>query len=190
MNRRVARSRQPGIFEQFKSKIEKVDWREKAKSVKTYWLDLPKLHRRAIPSLAAVVIVLLLIPVSDEESAPDATEQQAENTRKPLEINTTGLSEQTSNNSSSSREDTWEQYTVKGGDTLAQVFRANSLPMADLNALVKIEGLDKPLSKIREGQLIRFKLDDAGKLDILQLESRTGSVMFFRLSDGSFGRSK
>ncbi len=63
--------------------------------------------------------------------------------------------------------------------------------MADLNALVKIEGSDKPLSRIKQGQLVRFKLADDGKLDMLQLEKSAGeSVMFFRLSDGTFGRNK
>ncbi len=79
---------------------------------------------------------------------------------------------------------------VQQGDTLAQVFRNNQLPLSDLNALVRIEGDDKPLSQIRKGQLVRFKLAENGQLDILQLEKGSSSVMFFRLSDGGFGRSK
>ncbi|MCV5942416.1 cell envelope opacity-associated protein A, partial [Escherichia coli] len=74
---------------------------------------------------------------------------------------------------------------MKNGDTLAQVFRNNQLSMADLSALVKIEGSDKPLSHIKQGQLIRFKLSEKGQLDMLQLEKSDHSVMFFRLSDGS-----
>ncbi|KOO09935.1 lysine transporter LysM, partial [Vibrio xuii] len=69
-------------------------------------------------------------------------------------------------------------------------FRTSGLPMSDLNALVKVEGSDKPLSYIKKGQLVRYKLDEDGKLDILQLEKSDQSVMFFRLSDGGFGRSK
>lgn len=76
------------------------------------------------------------------------------------------------------------------GDTLSQVFRNNELPLTDINALVKVEGSDKPLSQIQVGQLIRFKLAENGQLDILQLERNNQSVMFFRLSDGGFGRSK
>ncbi len=62
--------------------------------------------------------------------------------------------------------------------------------MSDLNALVNVEGNDKPLSQIKAGQLVRFKLAKDGSLDILQLEKSVQSVMFFRLSDGGFGRSK
>jgi hypothetical protein len=88
------------------------------------------------------------------------------------------------------RNGSWKEYIVQRGDTLAKVFRANELSMSDLNALVNIEGLDKPLSKIQAGQLIRYKLTAQGELDILQLEKSGASVMFFRLSDGGFGRSK
>ncbi|GAM55440.1 hypothetical protein JCM19231_4339 [Vibrio ishigakensis] len=37
---------------------------------------------------------------------------------------------------------------------------------------------------------MRFKRDDDGRLDILQLENGNDSIMFFRLSDGGFARSK
>ena len=84
----------------------------------------------------------------------------------------------------------WQEYEVKSGDTLAKVFRANGLDMSDFNALVRVEGSDKPLSLIKQGQLVRYKLSDDGRLDILQLEKSGQSVMFFRLSDGGFGRSK
>ncbi|EDL52519.1 hypothetical protein VSAK1_01769 [Vibrio mediterranei AK1] len=87
-------------------------------------------------------------------------------------------------------ETNWREYTVKKGDTLAQVFRKNQLSMADLNSLARIEGSDKPLSRIKQGQLIRFKFSPEGNLDILQIERGDQSIMFFRLSDGGFGRSK
>jgi cell envelope opacity-associated protein A len=112
------------------------------------------------------------------------------NKRVELDINTRGLSEQKASNSSPLESNAWREYTVQKGDTLSQVFRINELPMSDLNSLVKIEGTDKPLSHIQQGQLIRFKLAEDGNLDILQLERNGQSVMFFKLSEGGFGRSK
>ncbi|GAL23296.1 hypothetical protein JCM19235_93 [Vibrio maritimus] len=38
--------------------------------------------------------------------------------------------------------------------------------------------------------MIRFKFNQEGSLDILQIERGDQSIMFFRLSDGGFGRSK
>ncbi|OEF23008.1 LysM-like peptidoglycan-binding domain-containing protein [Vibrio rumoiensis] len=84
----------------------------------------------------------------------------------------------------------WNNYTVKKGDTLSQVFRNNDLSLSDLNDLVAIEGKDKPLSQIQHGQLIRYKLTNRGDLDILQIEKDDGPVMFFRLSSGGFSRSQ
>lgn len=84
----------------------------------------------------------------------------------------------------------WNNYTVQKGDTLSQVFRNNDLSLSDLNQLIEIEGKDKPLSQIKHGQLIRFKLTNRGDLDILQIEKEDGPVMFFRLSSGGFARSQ
>ncbi|MEI8631640.1 LysM-like peptidoglycan-binding domain-containing protein [Vibrio sp. PP-XX7] len=102
------------------------------------------------------------------------------------------LSSQKSPDSSETtlRNTAWIDYTVQNGDTLSKIFKANDLPLADLNALVSIEGEDKPLSHIKPGQLIRYKLTVKADLDILQVEQKDQSIMFFRLSDGGYGRSK
>ena len=137
--------------------------------------------------ISPIVLILLFVPLPEPKVDTAPTTSRVE-----LEINTVGLSEQQNAKSSSSESsnNNWQEYLVKQGDTLAQVFRNNDLPLSDLNALVRIEGADKPLSQIRKGQLVRFKLAETGQLDILQLEKGDTSVMFFRLSDGGFGRSK
>ncbi|UXI01048.1 LysM-like peptidoglycan-binding domain-containing protein [Photobacterium sp. TY1-4] len=85
----------------------------------------------------------------------------------------------------------WQSYQVKQGETLANIFRDKSLPLGDLYAVAAIEGKDKPLSRIKAGQLLRYKQTAGGDLDVLQIESRSGEpVMFFRRSDGSFVRSQ
>nr|WP_274601934.1 LysM-like peptidoglycan-binding domain-containing protein [Vibrio sp. S11_S32] len=84
----------------------------------------------------------------------------------------------------------WHNYTVSKGDTLSQVFRNNDLSLSDLNKLVAIEGKDKPLSQIKHGQQVRFKLTNRGDLDILQIEREDGAVLFFRLASGGFSRTE
>lgn len=88
------------------------------------------------------------------------------------------------------RSEKWHDYKIQAGDTLYQVFRKNNLPLTELNKVVKIEGVDKPLSNIKKGQLFRFKLNQQGELDILQIERDNQAIMYFRMSDGNFGRSK
>ncbi|MDE1313131.1 lysine transporter LysM [Vibrio aestuarianus] len=187
MNRRYKKKPQTDYLALIQQKWHSFEWRIWGGRVRTYWQALPKLHRRALAVLTPVVVLLLIIPMPSSESlkAPKKS-----NERVNINIDTTGLSQQKSAQQSSLKSENWQEYTVKSGDTLSQVFRANDLPMSDLNALLKIEGGDKPLSQITQGQLVRFKLAANGQLDILQLEKNNQSVMFFRLSDGGFGRSK
>ncbi|PMH42564.1 hypothetical protein BCU68_14085 [Vibrio sp. 10N.286.49.B3] len=215
MNRRHKKKTQVSPFAALKQKIQSLDFSQlnvsdigntlvsRIMDVKQLWYTLPKLHRRGLTVLTPLVMLLLVFPSPSE---PKFSTQP--NTRVGIDINTQGLSQQqvtslqtgsnniqniSGNNSSDqpvAEVDQWLEYTVKKGDTLSKVFRTNKLSMPDLNALVKIEGNDQPLSQIKAGQLIRFKLATDGKLDILQLEKKGTSVMFFRLSDGGFGRSK
>lgn len=186
MNRRHKKKQETDYLELIKAKVSAIDFSQAKTQVVSAWSTLPALHRKVLIILVPVVAVLAVIPLP--ESSPVA--KAPVNSRVELEINTVGLSAQKSDEQKQLKSNQWHEYTVKAGDTLAQVFRNNELPLSDLNALVKIEGGDKPLSRIKQGQLVRFKLADTGKLDILQLEKSNSSVMFFRLSDGGFGRSK
>lgn len=191
MNRRKKKPKQVDYIELAQQKISQVDWKVKAGNVKDLWLILPKLHQRALMVLVPVVFILFFVPISESPLVSESVNEVPNaKQRVQVDINTTGLSEQNSQQQKGVKSEVWQEYTVEKGDTLAQVFRNNDLAMADLNALVRVEGNDKPLSQIKAGQQVRFKLAEDGKLDILQLEKRSKSVMFFRLSDGGFGRSK
>ncbi|MEZ9602542.1 LysM-like peptidoglycan-binding domain-containing protein [Vibrio sp. 10N.261.55.A10] len=172
---------------QVKEKLSSIDVKKMKTSTAQTWGLLPKLHQRLLMVISPIVLILLFVPLPEPKVDTAPTTSRVE-----LEINTVGLSEQQNakNSSLEPSNKNWQEYLVKQGDTLAQVFRNNDLPLSDLNALVRIEGADKPLSQIRKGQLVRFKLAETGQLDILQLEKGDTSVMFFRLSDGGFGRSK
>ncbi|MGR5066328.1 LysM-like peptidoglycan-binding domain-containing protein [Photobacterium sp. DNB22_13_2] len=83
----------------------------------------------------------------------------------------------------------WQRYQVKSGETLANIFRQHNLPLNDLYAVAAIEGDDKPLSRIKAGQWLRYRQTAQGGLDALQIERRNSEpVLFFRRSDGSFVR--
>ncbi|MGR5134050.1 LysM-like peptidoglycan-binding domain-containing protein [Vibrio alfacsensis] len=197
MNRRRKKKQQVDYVELMKQKLAAIDWKQPVSKAKwqqitlpitQFWQHLPKLHQRALMVLLPAVLLLLLIPAPKDKQA--VVESPVDTQRVAIQLNAQSLSEQRSAQSTEQKSDQWQEYTVKNGDTLAQVFRSNQLSMADLNALVKIEGADKPLSHIKQGQLVRFKLSEDGQLDMLQLEKSGDSVMFFRLSDGSFGRNK
>ncbi|RTZ14768.1 lysine transporter LysM [Vibrio aquaticus] len=189
MNRRKKKKPQVDYLELAKEKFNAIDWQELKQRVLEKWNLLPKLHQRALMVLVPVLAILLIIPLPNSKPEQEQV-SSAPSQRVEVNINTRSLSDQKSAQQQSLASDAWKEYEVKSGDTLAQVFRNNGLAMSDLSALVKVEGSDKPLSRIKQGQLVRFKLEESGQLDILQLEKNNQSVMFFRLSDGGFGRSK
>ncbi|OEE14682.1 LysM-like peptidoglycan-binding domain-containing protein [Aliivibrio fischeri] len=185
--------------------------------VAPYWLRLPQFHQKALRILVPVTFVLILLPSGAEEeveSIQPTVIPAPEMQRQSVSLNLEGLSEQEASSNRNQRETTinreekvptqiasieketmaveakWHDYQIQEGDTLYQVFRKNNLPLTELNKVVKIEGADKPLSNIKKGQLFRFKLNQQGDLDIVQIERDGQAIMYFRMSDGSFGRSK
>lgn len=90
--------------------------------------------------------------------------------------------------SSGNSQDIWFSYVVESGDTAANIFRDQDLSLLDLYALVAIEGSDKPLSKIKPKQELKFKLDVAGELTRLEINSRNKKVAFVRNAKGKFAR--
>jgi cell envelope opacity-associated protein A len=193
MNRRRKKRQQQDPLESVKKQFHAFDWRVAFTSVRNrvepVWMRLPQLHRRILMVLVPVVLILLLLP-SGGGSTPETSVQSASTSRIEIPINTQSLSTREQASTTQAAEPVWQDYTVKQGDTLAKIFRNQGFPMADLNTLVRIEGDDQPLSRLRQGQLVRFKRTPEGALDIIQLDSPQGAVIFFRLSDGGFGRSK
>ncbi|WP_375752370.1 LysM-like peptidoglycan-binding domain-containing protein [Vibrio sp. HN007] len=188
MGRRNRKKKQISFLDAMKAHLSSINF-DKDRLL-SYWQVLPPFHQKALKVLVPLFAILLIIPVPDSDNEVKPTVKTGEPQRVEVGVNTTGLSEQGGEKQVVVQTADWQEYIVQSGDTLSKVFRSNELPITDLNALVAIEGLDKPLSKIKQGQLIRFKRTPEGGLDILQLEKKGTSVMFFRLSDGGFGRSK
>ena len=167
MNRRNRKKTQPSLFDDLINRLKGVGTGETSGDNLLFWNRLPRFHQRALMVLILLQLVLLVIPMPEPtlEVAPVAPQ------RVEVNVNTTGLSQQREvapgprtetvmeNKRPTVKKGMWQEYEVKSGDTLAKVFRTNQLSLADLNALVKIEGLDKPLSKIKQGQLVRYKTD-------------------------------
>lgn len=182
MSYRNRKKKEPDFFADTLTKLKSIN----INAIKSGWQRLPGGHQKALIILIPFVIILMVLPHDTEENSAIIS---SETTRTEVAINTTSLTEQGNPKSTVMTTSLWQEYKVQSGDTLAKIFRSNHLPMADFNALVAIEGIDKPLSKIKAGQLIRYKLKPNGDLDILQLEKDDDAIMFLRLTEGGFGRS-
>ena len=83
-----------------------------------------------------------------------------------------------------------QQFTVKKGQTIAQVFRNNGLPVDDLFRMTAVEGAQKPLNQVEAGDKIRVIRGKDKTITELKIDKTSGqSVTFKRQKDGSYGRS-
>ena len=73
--------------------------------------------------------------------------------------------------------------TVPQGVTLMQVFRDNKLPIADVNAMTKANGVGNALSRFKPGDKVQVSLNSQGRVTEMRLSN--GSC-FVRQSDGSY----
>ncbi|WP_078751048.1 LysM-like peptidoglycan-binding domain-containing protein [Enterovibrio nigricans] len=190
----------PPMGEVIKAALEKVraQIQPLVEKVRPHWQALPKPHRMGVSVLVALLVVLLIWPSSDESN--DAVVTEGERVSLPLDLSGNAQEAKQADDdgfnnnaepviSTQTVDTDWVNYEVQRGDTLSNIFRDQSLPLPDLYAISAIEGPDKPLSRIQPGQLLRFKRNTQGELDMLQIEaSKDKSVIFFRLSDGGFAR--
>ena len=84
----------------------------------------------------------------------------------------------------------WRSYQVASGQSLAQLFRDNNLPVNDVFAMARVEGDDKPLSNLHSGQQVKIRQDANGVVTALTVESDKGPALFTRQPNGSFLRAQ
>ncbi|PXW20064.1 hypothetical protein BY447_1682 [Pantoea sp. JKS000250] len=162
------------------------------------WMDpLPAPHRRGIVAALLVMLVAFLWPAStlrypvDQPVAPQAEKEvpmQADiyennGTRQP----SSSQSQQTPKADSQGE---WRNLTIASGQTLAQLFRDNSLPVNDVFAMARVEGSDQPLSTLKSGQQVKIRQDAQGVVTGLTVDGANGPVLFTRQPDGSFIRAQ
>lgn len=82
------------------------------------------------------------------------------------------------------------RFTLKKGQTIAQVFRSNSLPVDDLFRMTAVEGSQKPLNQVEAGDKIRVIKGKGNTVSELRIDKANGqSATFKRQKDGSYRRS-
>ncbi|WP_213134729.1 OapA family protein [Citrobacter sp. FP75] len=88
-------------------------------------------------------------------------------------------------------EQQWRTYRVDSGKTLAQVFRDHNLPPTDVYAMAQVEGAGKPLSNLKDGQMIQIRQNANGVVTGLTIDTGNGQqVLFTRQPNGSFIRAR
>ena len=117
-------------------------------------------------------------PEPIQEGEPDAQAQQSQPQTQPFQQDS-GIDQQ------------WRSYRVDSGKTLAQVFRDHNLPPTDVYAMAQVEGAGKPLSNLKDGQMVQIRQNASGVVTGLTIDTGNGQqVLFPRQSNGSFIRAR
>lgn len=160
-----------------------------------HWMDpLPLFHRQGIILSSLLIVLCLVWPAANSTSS---------SARQPSQQGTLALDSSLSSTDHDKHETTspptsalhenaidqqWRTYRVASGQTLAQLFRDNNLPPADVYAMAQVEGSDKPLSNLQAGQTIKIRENANGVVTGLLVESDKSNTQFrfIRQADGSF----
>ena len=121
-----------------------------------------------------------LAPEPIQEGEPDAQPQaqQSQPQTQPFQQDS-GIEQQ------------WRSYRVDSGKTLAQVFRDHNLPPTDVYAMAQVEGAGKPLSNLKDGQMVQIRQNANGVVTGLTIDTGNGQqVLFTRQPNGSFLRAR
>ncbi|MCU1802626.1 MULTISPECIES: LysM-like peptidoglycan-binding domain-containing protein [Pectobacterium] len=166
-----------------------------------HWMEpLPFLHRRWILIAIALLLVVLLWPYSAQHSQPARTTPvpltQADNQAAMQAViieNQPSIPQQqpAATEPPAQSSAPWRQYEIASGQTLAQLFRDNNLPVSDVFAMAQVEGRDKPLSNLRAGQAVKLQLNAQGMVAELEIETTANqTIRFTRGADGAFTRTR
>ncbi len=158
------------------------------------WMDpLPSFHRRGIIFAVALVLLAFLWPApSPQQPARPISSGQTSGTEAPMqaELNDRQPAPTAPPRADNDTQGTWHNYQIAAGQTLAQLFRDNNLPVNDVFAMAQVEGDDKPLSNLHTGQAVRIRQNAQGVVNGLTVDTGSGQILFTRQPDGSFIRAQ
>ncbi|KAA8997725.1 Opacity-associated protein A [Affinibrenneria salicis] len=153
-----------------------------------HWMEpLPYAHRRGVLIAIGILLLALLLPYTPP-SVPHSppTDSGPQQETAPLQANLTG---EPAAPPSAARQVNWQRYQIASGQTLAQLFRDNNLPVSDVFAMAQVEGRERPLSDLRAGQEVRIQLNSQGMVARLEIDTTDNqTIRFIRQSDGAFQR--
>ncbi|KAB8311900.1 Opacity-associated protein A [Erwinia endophytica] len=162
-----------------------------------HWMDpLPPFHRRGIILAIVIILMAFLWPssMSQQTSTSIPTSNPAgANIPIQAELNnqqsvTAPARQSVQPHGPVDSAGQWRGYQIASGQTLAQLFRDNNLPVNDVFAMAQVEGDDKPLSHLQTGQAVKIRQNAQGVVTGLTIDSDNGQVLFTRQPDGSFLR--
>ncbi|GIC76180.1 LysM-like peptidoglycan-binding domain-containing protein [Moritella sp. F3] len=164
--------------------------------------SLPRLHRKLLPILSLIVIVLVLIPSSDITDSGNTTVNERKSitlTIAPTQnvANKAGLEQGPTSNTPQpiqikvldpeNIDGEWRAHVIRKGDSVYRIFRQYDIPSAVLHALIAVPTPARYITQVRPGQVMSFYISTAGKLIQLRITDADSAPTLFSLrEDGSY----
>lgn len=152
-----------------------------------HWLDpLPLTHRWGLAGGLLLIIIGFVLPGESQQFPIRQNIDTSSATMQAQLDSHSGDDDAPPPSATRDPQGQWRNYTIAAGQTLAQLFRDNNLPVSDVFAMAEVEGQDKPLSNLQTGQRVRLRINDRGTVTGLTLNTKNGPALFIRQGDGSF----
>lgn len=152
------------------------------------WMGpLPPAHRRGIVIALLVMLLAFLWPSSSPQYPIERPQTASGEKEVPMQAE---IVDQNAPPPKADSQGAWRSYTIASGQTLAQLFRDNNLPVGDVFAMARVEGNDQPLSALQSGQQVKIRQNGQGVVTGLTVDGANGPVLFTRQTDGSFIRAQ
>ncbi len=183
------------------------------KNIKNLYFALPKQHQIIITSCALVVLFLLVVPLKSskqttssesgefkvgqryqvaipENASNDLPSTSIELPVKPsdaFENKETPVRDLPSNIEESAAQLQWQSVKVRSGDSLAKIFKRNSLNATTTHKVITAQGEGSELlKKLSVGDIMRIGKDDKGSLVSLEYPLSKNETLFVNLQNQQY----
>lgn len=163
-----------------------IEWTEHITWLKSISLS----HRPWIISLSIILLFLIILIIWPQPQQFATTDDTANDFEINLINNHFPILEQESPEQSQinhNTNDEWQQFQLQPGQSIAQLFRDNNLPVNDAFALASAEGENQQLKNLPAGQIIKIKQAKNGTIIEVDISlSDQEQIYFVRQPDGTF----
>ena len=164
--------------------------------------SLPSLHRKLIPILSLIVMMLLIMPTTDKSSM----DKRVTGERKSITLtitptqnvaNKAGVEQGPESNTPppvkikvldpENIDGEWRAHVIRKGDSVYRIFRQYEIPSAVLHDLIALRTPEQYISQVKPGQIMSFYISTAGELIQLRITDVDSEPVLFSLrEDGSY----
>ena len=174
----------------------------RVKVLRSVYKSLPSIHRKLLPPLLLAVVVLLMLPATNDT----ANSQAGTSARKSITLtvaptqnvaNKAGLEQNQTNNTPppvkiklldpENIDGEWRAHVIRKGDSVYRIFRQYDIPSAILHDLIALRAPEQYITRVRPGQIMSFYIATTGELIQLRITDADNEPALFSLrEDGSY----